>query len=138
VGGHHHGAAFADLDDDGRLDVVVNALNEPARLFRNVTPDSGHWIAFQLTGVSSNRDGIGAVVRLALPGGRTLYNHATTSVGYACSSEPLVRFGLGSSGVVASAEIRWPSGIVQRLGALEADRIVRVSEPARGNGVEKR
>jgi enediyne biosynthesis protein E4 len=138
VSGHHHGAAFADFDNDGRVDVVVNALNEPARLFRNVTADSGHWIAFNLTGVSSNRDGIGAVVRLELPGGRTLYNHATTSVGYACSSEPLIRFGLGTAQVVESAEIRWPSGIVQRFGALEADRIVRVKEPARGRGEEKR
>ena len=77
-------------------------------------------------------------MRLALPGGRTLHNHATTSVGYACSSEPLVRFGLGNAQVVESAEVRWPSGIVQRLGALQADRIVRVSEPPLGKGEEKR
>ena len=136
--GHYHGAAFADFDNDGRVDVVVDALDQPARLFRNVTADSGHWIAFALAGVSSNRDGLGGVVRLALPGGRTLHNHATTSVGYACSSEPLVRFGLGNAQVVESAEVRWPSGIVQRLGALQADRIVRVSEPPLGKGEKKR
>jgi hypothetical protein len=132
--GHHHGAAFADFDNDGRVDVVVNALNGPARLFRNVTEDPGHWIAFALTGRSSNRDGLGAIVRVTLPGGRTLHNHATTSVGYACSSEPLVRFGLGSARGVESAEIRWPSGIVQKLGPLGGDRIVRVTEPVPGDG----
>jgi hypothetical protein len=136
--GHYHGAAFADFDNDGRVDVVVNALDEPAKLFRNVTADAGHWIAFALTGASSNREGLGAVVRLGLAGGRTLYNHATTSVGYACSSEALVRFGLGTAQVVESAEIRWPSGIVQRLDALPADRVVRVSEPPRGRSEERR
>ena len=129
VSGHHHGAAFADFDGDGRVDVVVNALNAPARLFRNVTADAGHWIAFALTGVSSNRDGLGATVRVTLPDGRTLHNHATTSVGYACSSEPLVRFGLGAADRVEAVEIRWPSGRVQRLRALVANRVVEVTEP---------
>jgi hypothetical protein len=129
VSGHHHGAAFADFDNDGRVDVVVSTLNAPARLFRNVTADSGHWVAFALRGVASNRDGLGATVRVTLPDGRTLHNHATTSVGYACSSEPLVRFGLGAAERVAAAEIRWPSGRVQRLTDLAPNRIVAVSEP---------
>jgi len=94
-----------------------------------MTADSGHWIAFKLVGVASNRDGLGAKVRVSLPDGRTLSNHATTSVGYACSSEPLVRFGLGTAERVESAEIRWPSGRLQRLSALAADRVVEVVEP---------
>jgi hypothetical protein len=133
---HHHGAAFADFDNDGHVDVVVNALNARARLFRNVTPGGAHWIAFKLTGVTSNRDALGARIRVSLPDGRALYNHATTSVGYACSSEPLVRFGLGAAERVEAAEIRWPSGRVQRLTALEVDRVVEVSEPDRAPDAE--
>jgi len=129
VTGHHHGAAFADFDSDGRVDVVVSTLNAPARLFRNVTPDAGHWIAFALTGTVSNRDGLGARIRVTLPDGRTLHNHATTSVGYACSSEALVRFGLGTETRVEAAEIRWPSGRVQRLSDLPVNRTVAVEEP---------
>jgi hypothetical protein len=132
LSGHHRGTAFADFDGDGRVDVAVSTLNARARLFRNVTTEPGRWIAFRLRGTTSNRDGIGAVVQLTLPGGRTLLDHATTSVGYACSGEPLVRFGLGLADRVGAAEIRWPSGRRQRLTDLEADRIVDVEEPREG------
>ena len=91
----HHGAAFADFDNDGRIDAVVTTLEGPVKLFRNVTAGAGHWLAIRLRGTKSNRQGLGAVVCVTLPDGRTLYGHATTSVGYASSSEPLVRFGLG-------------------------------------------
>jgi hypothetical protein len=77
----HRGAAFADFDGDGRIDVVVSALGEPAELWRNVTPNAGHWLILKLRGTKSNRDGIGAVVRI----GKQV-NHMTTSFGYASSS----------------------------------------------------
>jgi hypothetical protein len=63
-----------------------------------------------------------------LPDGRDLYNQATTAVGYACSSEPLVRFGLGSNRVAETIEVRWPGGDVQQLKNVSADRIVEVIE----------
>ena len=106
----YRGAAFADFDNDGRVDVVVTALNAPAKLFRNTTTRAGHWLALKLTGSKSNRGGVGAKICVTLPDGRKLYNHATTSVGYASSSEALVRFGLGAQDHVKTIEVLWPSG----------------------------
>jgi hypothetical protein len=84
-------------------------------------------MAFRLHGTKSNRDGIGATIHLTLPGGKNLFNHATTCVGYASSSEPLVRFGLGAERL-ADAEIAWPSGRVQRLQNVQAGKVVEVRE----------
>jgi hypothetical protein len=125
----YRGAAFADFDNDGRIDVVVTALNAPARLFRNVSPGHSHWLALQLIGTRSNRGGIGAAIQLTLANGKTLSNHATTSVGYASSSEPLVRFGLGSETIAKHIRIRWPSGVVQELNNVRADQALKVREP---------
>ncbi len=126
--GLHRGVAFADFDNDGRVDAVVSVLNGPAKLFRNTTPGAGHWLALKLRGRKSNRQGLGAVVRVVLPGGRSLYNQATTSVGYACSSEPLVLFGLGDHPKASRVEIHWPAGGTQTLTDVAADRIVEVEE----------
>jgi hypothetical protein len=127
--GQYRGVAFGDFDNDGRLDAVVSNVNGPARLFRNVTANAGHWLALKLTGTSSNRDGLGAKVAVTLPNGRKLYNHCSTSVGYASSSEPMVRFGLGKEATAKLIEIRWPSGKVQQLHDVTADRVVKVREP---------
>ena len=125
----YHGAGFADFDNDGRIDVVVTALNSPARLFRNVSSTTAHWIALHLEGTASNRDGLGAKVRITLPNGESHYNRAGTSVGYASSSEPLVRFGLGPYEVVREIEIQWPSGRKQLLSETKGDRVVTIREP---------
>jgi hypothetical protein len=129
IAGQYRGAAFADFDNDGRVDVVVTNVNGPARLYRNITPNSGHWLAVHLTGTRSNRDGIGAKVAITLGNGTKLYNHCTTSVGYASSSEPLVRFGLGGLTAAKLIEIHWPSGQVQQLHDVAGDRVVQVREP---------
>jgi enediyne biosynthesis protein E4 len=124
----HHGAAFADFDNDGLVDVVVSVLNGPAKLFRNTTTDAGQWLAFKLRGRQSNREGLGARVAVTLPDGRVLYNHAVSSVGYASTSEPLVRFGLGASTSVTKAVIRWPSGRTQTLTAIQPGQVLQVDE----------
>jgi hypothetical protein len=123
-----HGVAFADFDNDGRLDAVVTSLNSPARILRNISPGHEHWIALRLVGTECNRDGLGARVRLVLPDGVSRYNHATTSVGYASSSEPLVRFGLGPYAVAKEIEIRWPGGRFQRLNWVKADQVITARE----------
>jgi enediyne biosynthesis protein E4 len=122
------GTAFADFDRDGKVDVVISALNSPGMLLRNVSASPNHWIALRLVGKQSNRDALGARISVTLPDGTYLHNHATTSVGYGSSSEPLVRFGLGANKRVDRIEIRWPSGIVQRLDDVAGDRLVEVVE----------
>jgi hypothetical protein len=123
----HHGAAFADFDNDGRVDAVVSVLNGSAKLYRNIST-AGHWAAFRLRGRRGNRQGLGAEIRLTLAGGRVLYNHATTSVGYASSSEPLVRFGLGACAEIKSVAVRWPGGRTQELAGVKADQIIEIEE----------
>jgi enediyne biosynthesis protein E4 len=129
LAGQYRGVAFADFDNDGRIDAVVANVNGAARLFHNVTANTGHWLALKLVGKRSNRDGIGSKVTITLPDGRKLYNHCTTSVGYASSSEPLVRFGLGKQNTIKMIEIQWPSGQMQRLQDISGDQILKVREP---------
>jgi len=125
----HRGVAFGDLDNDGRIDAVVSVLNGKAQYFHNISQNDNHWILLKLVGVKSNRMGLGAQVRVATAAG-VQYNHATTSVGYACSSDPRVHFGLGASKVVKEIDIVWPSRIHQTLHNVAADQILTVTEHA--------
>ncbi len=127
----NRGAAFGDLDNDGRMDLVVNVLNGKARVFHNTTKNENHWVLLKLTGVKSNRMGIGAQIRLTLPNGTMQYDHVSTSTGYASSSDPRVHFGLGTARVIKEVQIVWPSGIKQVLKDVSADRVVEISEPGK-------
>jgi hypothetical protein len=95
----------------------------------NRSEGAGHWLDIALRGTKSNRDGIGAVVKVVTQAGPQ-YNHMTTSVGYASSSHGPVHFGLGAEDQAETVEIRWPSGIVQTLKNVAGDRVLSVSEPA--------
>ncbi len=121
----HRGSGFADFDGDGRVDFVISALGAPARLWRNVSPTAGaSWIAFELEGSASNRDGVGACIRIG-----EQVNCRTSSAGYASSSLVPVHFGLGDMERVEEAVILWPSGTEQSLKDLQPGRVVTVREP---------
>jgi enediyne biosynthesis protein E4 len=125
----HRGCAFGDLDNDGRVDVVVSAIGDPVEVLYNVTERAGHWLVLRLLGTKSNRDGLGATVKLTGASGHVQYNHATTAVGYASSSDKRVYFGLGGDRSAREIEIRWPSGVRQVLRDVAADRVLEVAEP---------
>jgi hypothetical protein len=125
----HRGVAFGDLDNDGRMDAVVSVLGGKAKFFHNVSANRNHWIVLKLIGTKSNRMGIGAQVKIIADDGHAQWNEVTTSVGYASSSDSRVHFGLGAARRLRQVRIKWPSGIVQVLTDVPADRIVAIEEP---------
>ncbi|MGD0579872.1 MAG: FG-GAP-like repeat-containing protein [Bryobacteraceae bacterium] len=126
----HRGAAFGDFDRDGRMDIVVTRLNEPPLILHNITKPVGHWIELRLVGTRSNRDGLGARVHV-VTASREQWNRATTSTGYAASSDRIVHFGLGADACIRRLEVEWPSGIRQVLDDVPADQILTVTETGR-------
>lgn len=126
----YRGVAFGDLDNDGRIDMVVSVLNGPARILHNVTQNKNHWILLKLVGTKSNRMGIGAQIRLTTEDGASQWNEVTTAVGYASSSDSRVHFGLGANQRIREIEIRWPSGIKQIVHDPPVDRVVTIQESA--------
>ena len=127
----HRGAAFGDLDDDGRVDAVVSALEAPLEIWRNVSPAPNHWLLVRTVGTKSNRDGVGTRIRVTTASG-TQTSHVNTAVGYGCASDPRVHFGLGPDAVVRELRLEWPSGVVQALRDVPADRIITVREDGTG------
>ena len=120
----HRGSAFADFNNDGRMDIVVTSLGERPELWENVSPERNHWIVVKPVGTRSNRDGIGAVIRIGKQS-----NIMTSSVGYASSSHHGVHFGLGRTGKIERIEILWPSGQEQVLKDVDTNQVLKVEEP---------
>jgi hypothetical protein len=128
--GFQRGSAFADLNNDGAMDLIVTSLNTRPRILINSGGTGNHWLLVELTGRRSPRDAIGAQVKVTTASGRTLYNHVAVSVGFMGSSDKRVHFGLGREDRIRSVEITWPSGLKQTLDNVKADQILKVTEPA--------
>jgi enediyne biosynthesis protein E4 len=124
----HRGCAFGDLNNDGRIDVIVSVIGEPTEVLYNISNRENHWILIQLQGTKSNRDGIGTKVKLTSQSGEVQYNHATTAVGYASASDKRVHFGLGADRRIREIELQWPSGHTQLLRDVAVNQILTVKE----------
>jgi hypothetical protein len=127
--GYQRAHAFLDLNGDGFVDIVSASLNDRPRILINSGGNRRHWLLVELAGTKSNRDAIGARVKLTLASGRVLHNHVTTSTGFMSSGDKRLHFGLGAEAGNASLEIRWPSGQVQTLNRVATDRVLKVEEP---------
>jgi hypothetical protein len=126
------GLAIGDLDNDGRLDAVVTTNDGPVYVLHNETPTGNHWLVLKLVGHKSNRDAIGAQVKIVTMDGPQ-YSMVTTAGSYLSSGDKRLHFGLGKRAQVSTIEIRWPSGIVQMLKDVRADQILQIDEPASGH-----
>lgn len=123
------GLATGDIDNDGRVDVVVSTNDGPAYILHNETATANHWLALKLKGHKSNRDGIGAEIKLTTSGG-SQYVTVSTCGSYLSAKDKRAHFGLGADATALSIDIRWPSGILQTLKNVRGDQILEVDEPS--------
>jgi enediyne biosynthesis protein E4 len=123
------GIAVGDLDNDGRLDFAVNCNNSPALILRNTCRSGDNWLTVNTVGAVSNRDGIGARLRLISGSGREQYGFVSAAGSYLSSNDKRVHFGLGKESIIRLLEITWPSGIVQQLERIKPNQILTVREP---------
>ena len=124
------GAAFGDIDNDGDIDIVVSNLGQKAYVLRNDGGNRNNWIGIETVGTKSNRDGIGARIKVVSPSGLTQYFTVNTAVGYLSASDKRVIAGLGKDSSAKLIEIHWPSGIVQKLENVNARQYLKAVEPS--------
>jgi enediyne biosynthesis protein E4 len=128
------GAVFGDLNNDGKIDIVIlNARSRPAVLI-NETPTQNHWVLLKLVGTKSNRSAVGALARVSA-GGHTWVDEVRSGRGYQSAEDLRLHFGLGTNAIIDRVEVHWPSGATNVWSDLKADRILRLTEgpPAPGN-----
>lgn len=123
------GAAFGDLDNDGDIDVVVATCGGPVHVLRNDGGNRNTWIGLDLHGTKSNRDGIGAEVKLTSESGKVQYGMVTTAGSYQSAQDRRLYFGIGQEKTIRNVEIRWPSGIKQTVKNPPVRKVVVVAEP---------
>jgi len=121
------GAAFADYDNDGKMDVYIVNLGGAGILLRNTSPGAGHWIGVDLVGRKSNRDGIGAKIEV-VAGQVRQQRQRTAGSGYLSQDDGRVHFGLGAATAADRVTVTWPSGTVQTLDKVSAGRVIRIEE----------
>ncbi len=126
------GAAFGDLFNDGHIDVIINTIDGPPVLLRNVDDNHNHWVELRLIGgPKSPRDAVGATVFLTANGMRQRQD-VISGGSYVSTNDPRLHFGLGTATDAGTAEIHWPSGALERVKLTEVDRIFTITE---GKGI---
>jgi hypothetical protein len=121
------GAAIADVDNDGDLDVLVSNNGQEPQLLLNEGGAGNHWLEVALIGVRSNRDGVGARVKV-VSGDLVSHDERKGGRSYQSAHDPRLSFGLGARSKIDLIEVRWPSGTVDTLKNVEADRVITVKE----------
>ena len=128
------GAAVGDFDNDGDLDILISNNGQYAQLLRNDGGNQNHWLSILLEGTKSNRDAVGARVKV-IAGDLVSYDERRGGTSYQSARDPRLHFGLGSRSRIDSVEVKWPSGAITKIGKLDADRFVAIKE---GEGVIER
>src|SRR6202034_1436957 len=122
------GVAFGDLDNDGFVDLAINCNNQPAVILRNQGGNGNHWLSINTVGASSNRDGIGARIRVVGESGLQQWAMVSTASSYLSANDKRAHFGLGKDKMARLVEVAWPSGAVQRMESVKADQILTIRE----------
>jgi hypothetical protein len=122
------GVAFGDLDNDGFVDLAINCNNQPAVILRNQGGNGNHWLSINTVGANSNRDGIGARIRVVGEFGLQQWAMVSTASSYLSANDKRAHFGLGRDKMARLVEVAWPSGVVQRMERVKADQILTIRE----------
>jgi hypothetical protein len=124
------GTAFGDLNNGGLVDIAINCHDGPAVVLMNRGGNGSHWLLVNTVGTRSNRDGIGARIRVVTDSGLEQHGYVSTAGSYASASDKRTHFGLKQDTGARVVEIAWPSGAVQRIEKVKGDRVLTVREPA--------